>query len=245
MKTKYVKTEITTNYNIFTTPAHQRDRNDGNVEDIMKSMKEHDVISGVSVRPSIGNPGKYEVYDGQHMIAAAKRINAPVIYSVFKNVSNRAMIALNGKSRMWKMADYLKFGVTDNIDDYKLLKTIYEQEKIPLTALIMMYGGSYNNKAFKDLIWRALTQERGNDILSYIKDYERLFNIEHCRYARFIWGLCRVYDTGLYDHEIMMIQLHKCSQLMTKQANPEGYAKNIEMVYNFRVSKKNHIQFIQ
>ena len=245
MKTKYIRTDVTTEYDMFISPTHQRAINNGNIKGIMESMKEHGVIAGISVRPSIEYPGKYEVYDGQHTVAACKRLNAPVIYSVFRGVSNKAMIALNGKSRVWKMTDYLGYGVTDNIEDYKLLNRIYKQEKLPLTALVIMYGGSYGNKAFKSLNWKALTTEKGNTILKYIKDYERLFNVEHCRHARFVWGLCKVYDTGLYEHKRMINQLSKCSQLLTKQANPEDYAKNIQMVYNHGVRKELRVQFIQ
>ena len=33
--------------------------------------------------------------------------------------------------------------------------------------------------------------------------------------------------------------------MLTKQANPEGYIANIEMVYNYGVSKENRVQFTQ
>ena len=211
----------------------------------MESIKEHGVISAISARPSASQEGKLEVYDGQHTVLACKRLNAPVIYNIFNNVSNRAMISLNDKTRKWKMTDYLKFGVTDNINDYMFLNRIYNQEKLPLTALIMMYGGSYQNKSFKQLNWKALTVERGNAILGFIKDFEMKFNIGHCRHARFVWGLSKVYDTGMYHHEKMLMQLSKCSQLMTKQASPGDYSRNIEMVYNHGLTKKNYVQFIQ
>ena len=109
----------------------------------------------------------------------------------------------------------------------------------------MMYGGTYQNKRFKDLEWRALTVSRGDEILGYIKDFENSHNIQHARYARFIWGLGQVVDTQLYNHKRMMRQLSKCSQWMTKQANPEGYAKNIQMIYNHGVRDKDRVQFIQ
>lgn len=242
---RYVEAGETKDYSMFIFPAHQRDRNNNNVKGIMESIKEHGVISAVSVRPSVSHHGKFEVYDGQHTVLACKRLNAPVIYNIFNNVSNRAMIALNGKTRKWKMTDYLKFGVTDNIDDYVFLNKIYNQEKLPLTALIMMYGGSYQNKSFKSLSWKSLTINRGNTILGYIKDLEMKFNISHCRHARFIWGLSKVYDTGIYDHERMLIQLSKCSQLMTKQSSPGDYARNIEMIYNYGLTKKSYVQFVQ
>ena len=108
-----------------------------------------------------------------------------------------------------------------------------------------MYGGSYQNKSFKSLSWKSLTINRGNTILGYIKDLEMKFNISHCRHARFIWGLSKVYDTGIYDHERMLIQLSKCSQLMTKQSSPGDYARNIEMIYNYGLTKKSYVQFVQ
>ena len=143
------------------------------------------------------------------------------------------------------MKDTLKFGVTDGITDYIFLDRIYRQERLPLTALIMMYGGAYGNVSFKGLKWKALFIDRGDTILKYIKEIESTFNIKHVRFARFIWGFGKVLDSGEYDQDRMMYQLSKCSSMLTKQANPEGYISNIEMVYNFRVSQKNKVQFTQ
>ena len=43
----------------------------------------------------------------------------------------------------------------------------------------------------------------------------------------------------------MMKQLSRCSQLLTKQANPRDYAKNIQEVYNFGRKDKDRVQFTQ
>ena len=245
MYSKYVKTGETKKYSLFISPAHQRDIDNNSIKGIMESLKENGVISAVDVRKSLAYRGKYEVYDGQHTVEACKRLNLPVIYNEFKDVSNKAMIFLNGKSKKWVMKAYLKFGVTDGIKDYIFLDRIYRKEKLPLTALIMMYGGVYGNKSFKELKWKALTKIRGNTILEYIKEIETTFNIKHVRFARFIWGFGRVVDSSKYDHNRMMFQLSKCSGLLTKQADPEGYAQNVEMVYNHGLSEKSRVQFTQ
>ena len=243
---KYVSTGVTTDYSKFVIPAHQRDRDDNSVKNVMSSIKENGVISSINVRPCLDDSDKIgEVYDGQHTLAACERLSVPVVYCLFTDVSNKAIIALNGKSRKWKLKNYLAFGVQDDNPDYILLDAIYRKEKMPLTALIMMYGGSYQNSAFKEINWKALTVDRGNDILAIVKDYERTYNIKHARFARFVWGLSKVYDTGLYDHKRMMLQLSKCSQLLTKQADPLGYIQNIEMVYNYGLQDKNKVQFEQ
>ena len=240
---KYIKTEETTDYSLFIIPIHQRDENDSNVRGVMDSIKELGVVNAICVRPSKESQGKYEVYEGQHILTACKRLNAPVVYNVFRDVSNRAIILLNNKSRNWKLGDYLKWGVTDNMEDYRFLDKVYKGEKIPLTALIMMYGGFYANKSFKSLKWKALTVQRGNDMLRYVKDFEKTYNIKQSRYARFIWGLGVVVDSGKYDHERMMLQLSKCSRLLTKQENTKGYTENIQDGYNYGLSNK--VQFTQ
>ena len=243
---KYIRTGETYDYDLFVIPAHQRDRNERNIKRVMESIKEHKIISAVSVRPSIEYPGKYEPYDGQHVITACKRLGVAVVYNVFKDVSNKAMISLNGKSGLkWKLQDYLKWGVVDGIGSYNFLNNVYKEEKIPLTALIMMYGGTYGNKAFKELDWKALQVVRGQHMMRYIKDFEKTYNIKHSRFARFIWGLGKVYDSGKYNHKRMMKQLSRCSQLLTKQANPRDYAKNIQEVYNFGRKDKDRVQFTQ
>jgi len=242
---KYVKTGETKKYSTFISPAHQRDIKNSSIKSIMESMKEHGIISAVSVRKSLKHRGKLEVFDGQHTVEACKRLSLPVIYCEFTDISNKAMISLNGSSKKWPMKAYLKFGVTDGIKDYIFLDRIYRKERLPLTALIMMYGGAYGNKSFKDLKWRGLTIPRGNTILEYIKEIETTFNIKHVRFARFIWGFGKVIDSGKYDHDRMIYQLGKCSSMLTKQANPEGYTANIEMVYNYGVSKENRVQFTQ
>jgi len=242
---KYVKTGETKNYSIFISPAHQRDINKKQIKGIMNSMSEHGIISAVSVRKSSKHRGKLEVFAGQHTVEACKRLNAPIIYCEFEGVKDRAMISLDSSAKSWSMQDKLKFGVTDGIKDYIFLDKIYRQERLPLTALIIMYGGAYGNKAFKELKWKALTVVRGHNVLRYIKEIETTFNIKHVRFARFLWGFCRVVDSGKYDHNRMIYQLGKCSSMLTKQANPEGYTANIEMVYNYGVKQENRVQFTQ
>ena len=65
------------------------------------------MISAVSVRKSLKHKGKLEVFAGQHTVEACKKLNLPVVYCEFENVSNYAMISLDGSSRSWSMKDFL------------------------------------------------------------------------------------------------------------------------------------------
>ena len=240
---KYVRTGETMEYSNFLFPSHQREINNKTIDKVMASIKEHGVISAISVRESKENIGNYDVFNGQHTLLACKLLEAPVVYNVFREVTNKSMIALNNSGKDWTLKDYLQFGVQDKIKSYIFLNTTHKSEGLPLTALTMMYGGRYENVKFKSLTWKAATIKRGDEILSYVNDFEKSFNIKHSRHARFIWGLGKVVDTGKYDHSRMMSQLAKCSQMLTKQANPEDYAQNIEMVYNYGLTDKNKVRF--
>ena len=238
--TNIVEVANTTNYDKFVSVEGNRKISEANVQNIMTSIQTHGVISPIAVRK---NKGKLEVYDGQHTLLACRRLQKPVDYIVYNKISDKAMISLNNASKKWSMEDYLNFGVKSGLPDYIYLNKIYQKEKIPLTALVIMYGGAYANKNFKSLEWTACQKDRGNKVLSYLNDMQRTYNLKQCRYARFIWGFCKIYDSGLYKHKRMMKQLSQCSQLMTKQANPEGYFKNIQMVYNYNRTTKHKVYF--
>ena len=245
MITNIVKTGNTDDYSQFVSVDGNRKINEKNVKNIMESIQRHGVISPIAVRKSKSPLYQYEVYDGQHTLVACRRLNRPVDFIVYKNINNKAMIHLNNASKRWSMEDYLAFGVKSDISDYKFLDRIYREEKLPLTALVILYGGIYANVSFKKLEWEISNEERGNTIIGYLKEMQNAFNLPQCRHARFIWGFCKVYDSGLYDHDRMMEQLSNCSQYMTKQANPADYIKNIEMVYNYKRAAKNRANFLK
>ena len=239
-KSKLIEVGNTADYDKFVNILGNRRIHEKNATNVIRSISKHGVISPICVRQG---KRKLEVYDGQHTFLACKRLNKSFDYALYEDVSDRAMIDMNNASKRWAMEDYLNFGVVNGVEDYIFLNSIFQREKLPLTALIIMYGGVYANSQFKSIEWVASQKKRGDEILSNLSEMQRTYNLAQCRYARFIWGFCKIYDTGLYSHKRMMNQLSHCSQLMTKQANPEGYFKNIEMVYNFNITKKNQVLF--
>ena len=246
-ESKRVRSGCTKNYKKFIIPTHQRKHNDGNMKSIIKSVQKHGVISSIAVRPSTEHPDKLEVWDGQHTLSACRILNIPVNYDVWIGITNRAIIAINGDTgKNWGLTDYLKYGIDDNIEDYRFVDKVYrDNRKIALTGLLVLFGGGYSNKSFKQLTWKALTKDHGFEVLSNAKDFAKMFNIKHWFYARFLWGFSDVMKTGRYNHTRMLDQMDKCSGYLTKQGDPGEYAKNIEMVYNYNVHSKNKVQFVQ
>ena len=240
-KSKLIEVGNTADYDKFVNILGNRRIHEKNATNVIRSISKHGVISPICVRQG---KRKLEVYDGQHTFLACKRLNKSFDYALYEDVSDRAMIDMNNASKRWAMEDYLNFGVVNGVEDYVFLNSIFQREKLPLTALIIMYGGVYANSQFKSIEWVASQKERGDNIIFYLKEMQSTFNLKQCRFARFIWGFCRVYNTGLYNHRRMMEQLSKCSQLMTRQANSGDYARNIEMVYNYKKASDNRVKFL-
>ena len=246
-QSKRVRSGCTKDYSKFIIPTHQRKHDDGNMKSIIASIQKHGVISSIATRPSTENPNKLEVWDGQHTLSACRILGVPVNYDVWIGITNRAIIAINGDTgKGWGLLDYLKYGIDDNLEDYKFIDKVYrDNRKIAPTGLLTLFGGGYSNKSFKQLKWRALSKEHGFKVLLNAKDFARLFNTKHWFHARFLWGFSDVMKTGKYDHKRMLTQMEKCSGYLTKQGDPGEYAKNIEMVYNYNVNSKNKVQFVQ
>ena len=246
-QSKRVRSGCTRDYSKFIIPTHQRKHNDTNMKSIIASIQKHGVISSIATRPSTEYPNKLEVWDGQHTLTACKILGVPVDYDVWIEITNRAIIAINGDTgKSWGLSDYLKYGIDDNLEDYKFIDKVYrDNSKIALTGLLVLFGGGYSNKSFKQLTWRALSKEHGFKVLLNAKDFAKLYNTKHWFHSRFLWGLSEVMKTGRYDHARMLTQMDKCSGYLTKQGDPGEYAKNIEMVYNYNVNSKNKVQFVQ
>ena len=217
------------------------------MKSIIKSIQKHGVISSIATRPSTEYPDKLEVWDGQHTLSACKILGVPVNYDVWIGITNRCIIAANGDTgKNWTLKDYLKYGVDDKIEDYMFIDKIYKEEgKIALTGLLTLFGGGYSNIPFKRLRWKALSKMHGFKVLSYAKDFAKMYNTKHWFHARFLWGLSMVVKTELYEHKRMLKQMDKCSHFLAGQKSPEDYQKNIEMVYNYNVNNNNRVKFVQ
>ena len=246
-QSKRVRSGCTKDYGKFIIPTHQRKHDDGNMKSIIASIQKHGVISSIATRPSTEYPDKLEVWDGQHTLSACKILGVPVNYDVWIGITNRAIIAINGETgKSWGLANYLKYGIDDNLEDYKFIDKVYkDNRKIALTGLLTAFGGGYSNKSFKRLTWTAISKGHGFEVLANAKDFAKLYNTEHWYHARFIWALSDIIKTGHYNHDRMLSQMDKCSQFLTGQKSPDDYKKNIEMVYNYNVNSKNKVQFVQ
>ena len=240
-------TGSTKDYEKFILIKENRAIHEPTVKELVKSIESVGFVSTITVRKSKRHPNKYEVIDGQNRLEAAKRIGVEVNYTVYIGLSKSNISQLQ-ILKGWGLDDFLHYGVEIGLSDYIFLNEVRKTNKLPLTALILMFGGGakYSNKEFKSMKWKAISKPAGFHMIECLKDFGRR-NVPLWKSARFIWGFALVYNskTADYDHKRMLRHIDKASMMLTKQASPNDYARNIQQLYNHGVSAKNKVRFVQ
>lgn len=237
----------TRDYGKFVLSPKNRGINRLHVENIKDSIKKHGNISSITCRKIDG--GLYEIIDGQHRFTACKELDITVEANIY-NIEEKSMIDLNKDQINWGSSDYLNFGVQCEIPDYIRLSLLKEQfPEYSLTIFIEQLTGGMQKKIlnnFKNLLW-SIDEERERAlrrIIFYTRDYKKIFNIEHYKHKALVTAIGTLCRAGMYDHTRMLQQLGKCSSFFTRQANVDSYYKNIELVYNYKLSSKNKIDIV-
>ena len=215
------------------------------IKKLMESMEKSGFVSTITVSKNKDSK-LFDIYDGQHRFEAAKRLGIEINYTEYVCLNKEDIPDLQ-ILKSWGLEDFLHYGVEANMPDYKYLDKVKTETNLPLTALIIMFGGSvYGNKLFKDMNWRAISKNTGWEITECLRDFGKR-NIPLWKSARFIWGFCLVYNSkaGEYDHKRMLRHVDRASMKLTKQASPGDYARNIQELYNHGIAKNSRVQFVQ
>lgn len=236
-------------YNKFVTCEGNRGIRPGQVMKLHDSMRVHHNISSISCFKSHKYPDKYVIFDGQHRFEASKQLKQPVEFSVW-DVNEEAMIALNENQVNWKLEDYLNYNVSIGKEDYIVLDHYRKSTGMAITALIELFSyedssATYyksRSEVFKSGLWRIKDKEKSEELLGYLLDFYNRFGIKHSTHLKFILAFKDIFNSPQYNHDRMVDQISKCSQMLTKQANRIDYVKCFELVYNYN-KKSDLVQF--
>src|SRR5687767_13196050 len=97
--------KITKDYSVFKRIKGNREVYPQHVKNLVESFKGNPDI--LSYNPVLVND-RFEVIDGQHRIAAAKKLNIPVYYIVHKKLGLKDIQGLNSGTKPWGPMDYAK-----------------------------------------------------------------------------------------------------------------------------------------
>ena len=173
MQEKFTEMVITstTNYDQFKVLDGNRAIKQTNVENLMKSFK---LTKGMSISHPIIVDKNYNVIDGQHRLAACKKMGIPVHYVVTDDTAETIPI-FNAYQEKWGLDDYARYYANNGNDNYKRLLEIADKSGISIHGCIEGLGiitGRHFNTAFKE--GRLVFDRDINESVDYISKIMKL-----------------------------------------------------------------------
>jgi len=131
----------TSDLNQFKLLKANRTINEDHVKSLARSLEENNLLA---VNPIIVDDN-LQVIDGQHRLAAAKRLGIPVYYVVIRAdelKSEDAIRKLNAYQRTWTFVDFAKSWANKGKEDYKVLIAFSEGSGMTYPLAAALLGGN-------------------------------------------------------------------------------------------------------
>lgn len=235
----------TKNYNQFKFAGENRDLVPSHLRNLTNAIAEENLLE---LFPILINQRK-EVIDGQHRLAAAKRLGVEIHYKVVKGNGAKITRLINAHQKGWQLIDFLNsYAVVD--ENYKLLKLFIEQWNIPISMGVRMVTDHQHGESdrFKRGLFK-IDEKRMNEARTLLGNMRDLVPyLEHptiWRSKNFYHALKTTY--GKVNHERLMEKLSQVEdkratkKLIEKSYSVRDYLRQLEDIVNHKISKDERI----
>ena len=236
---KRIECGVTDNYLLFRDYLANRTLNTKRSTKIGKDMIKYGNFSSVSC---IREGDYLWVWDGQHVLDAAKRAGKHVNYDVYDKVPEDIMILKNKHTKQWTLKDFHKHGLERRLSESLKVERFIEQSKralgsrIELTATLRLLGDKYSNQQYKNGEFKVTSLEYASKVLGYLNNFSEY--IDFASDSKFVQSFHKVVRTGLYKHEIMLKRLPKAARKMHRQLTILDIIIGIQDCYNYGLHNK-------
>ena len=240
---KRIECGVTDNYLLFRDYLANRTLNTKRSTKIGKDMVKHGNFSSVSC---IREGNYLWVWDGQHVLDAAKKAGKHVNYDVYDKVPEDIMILKNKHTKQWTLKDFHKHGLERRLGESLKVERFIEQSKralgsrIELTATLRLLGDKYSNQQYKNGEFKVVTKGHAIEVLGYLSDFSEY--IDFASDSKFVQSFHKVVRTGLYRHKIMLKRLPRAARKMHRQLTILDIIIGIQDCYNY--GSHNKVDFV-
>lgn len=236
----------TKDYNSFKILNYNRAIDESRIEGLMKSIKENGFLLPILVSQDM------QIADGQHRLAAAKRLNVPVSYIKYNISGNNLPIlisTLNSLSKNWKLSDYYMMWKELGKNDYIWMSEIIEYYDLTFVEFFKLFSGSIfkiSNKFKNGTI--TFTQSQKDRIINLVKNFNSIINFSDVFKGEGFGKIFRLAVLDIvkhpdYDNERMLRKLRKDAGRLLGCVNRIDFIQQLEHVYNH--GERNQIDFIR
>ena len=103
-----------------------------------------DMVDMTEFCPIIVTPD-YHIVDGQNRFLNCKEKGKPVYYIIYSGDAEKAMIALNTATVVWKQKEWLHYYVSKESPNYVAMKYLMDKHKIDISNSILLFSHHKTN----------------------------------------------------------------------------------------------------
>lgn len=234
----------TTDYGKFKVLDGNRDVNEEHLRRLTRSIDDEDLLQ---YNPIIINKN-HEVLDGQHRLAAAKKLELPIYYLVKDKGILSDAHRLNANVRQWNLYDYLESYIKQGKQEYIKLKNFMEIYNLKISTAINLLDNDP-----LDIDRRRISQFKFGTlkIYNYAASVDLIETVdalgEFCidtdtpRDRTFIQAIIDALKTVDANNLVKTLKANK--QMIRRQINRKEFLRELEDVYNHRKNEENRVRF--
>lgn len=227
----------TSDYSLFKLRKDNRPVKEVNVVALAQSIK------GMGQKHPIAVTSNYVVTDGQHRLAACKKLNIPVKYIIDKNAMTTKEIAqLQSASKAWNKKDFAHSYAEDGIEAYKLYNLFVKDypEYSHTCCLIMLANRTERSQAdeiaFQEGTFKVKSFSVAKKNAETIRAMGRFYKGYNMR--GFVTAILFLLGHKDFSLERLMRKLPRRSKDIMDFSKMEDYISTLTEIYNWKETKK-------
>ena len=232
----YTSVMKSNNYDMFKFMEGNRQINSTNLNQIISSMKEKQLIIPITVNE------KFEIIDGQHRFSACKYLGLPVYFIIEKGYDIEDVIRANvNGGRKWFDGDYLNKYCLLKDERYLEIDKITKDFNITVNDFIKILSIIQNKKT--TTVKREFREGRisldGLQLLTnFLMSLEDFKEFKYYKNGNFITAFLRLFFREDYSHEYMIKKYKVYFPNLVKQTSSDEYLSVLcNKIYSYSTTK--------
>lgn len=232
----YTNVMKSNNYDMFRFMEGNRQINSTNLNQIISSMREKQLIIPITVNE------KFEIIDGQHRFSACKYLHLPIYFIIENgyNIEDVIRANVNG-GRKWFDGDYLNKYCLLKDERYLDIKKIIKDFNISINDFIKILSSIQNKKT--TVIKREFREGKisldGHQVLiSFLMALEDFKDFKYYKSGSFITAFLKLFFREDYNHQHMVKKYKIYFPNLVKQISADEYLSILcNKIYSYGSTK--------
>lgn len=239
----------TSKYDDFVFRRANREVDERHAKKIAESMKENG-WKGSPIEVSLTESGKYQIEDGQHRFTAAKESNIPIKFMLVEPLTIYEVASQNSMKKGWTGKDYISAYASDGNYSYKRIENLIKEFDTLTFQDVIRAVSNTASRTYEKMKKGYISVNdaqfyKAREVLSnLVPMVELIYGMKIKTKENYKKALTNLLKNDVIDADRMADKLeHYGEMLLPKSVTVSQAIEQLEIVYNYRMTKKNVVYF--